>query len=946
MMKKYSRGIIGVFILFIVTVVAFSSYTILNSRQSVDVSKKENLVKTTDGASCKNDEEMNSEYDPRVSFSQGKATITVKKGSFRVTNVTDGQYLTNNPMELGVVTPDKPMVVTFSSNASADVGLHFVLAETDDKCLSYDEAPVDDKNQKLGTYEFDMTLRLKPQRETPFKDNQNYNGICSVFRTGIGYNEDDFTVTDKDGNKNVLVSKSDIKKYNYSVVNDAQKLTYNSIISYCLSNDKVAFNYTKEQTASLIASAIRIVKNQASVGGGNEVSEPFMTAFNDAKNKAFSLGHDYASLVQNGSIDDTRFGMTCKWNSTDEEIKKDYYVNKDYYYAKEVDTENIEYTYNYTSGKKETVSGGSCTRVCEESVVVEYGPPVASKAGLCFEYKVRVTSRVVCNSSLKLQPPTTPGICTPIPYCNQISGHTHQGGPNEDFEKCIQECDGGEYSQSCSNKCYSEVYEDDENNVDLLAIRYGERSIVQKMKSVEFPGYNGYYAWQGGTIVWIGEGYGRWYQEFEDARTRADHGNYNVYSGFKKDDYGNGNHCQDNCYWSGCSDRTYLNESDAAQDTINNMNIYNNAIATCSAAASCTTKTAQFTIGVDYTDTDGEKHKVDFPLASSNVDSAKLPSHGKGFNGSTSGTEIFIPELTITPKDEDGYAGCYDDASAQNWYQVAWSFPGTWINNKTGEISYVNKGNDTAWHKKEDKFCIPLNAVSVNTTWWNWKLINKNISVNENDIDYNIHAATTDFGYFGWNFDFECFYALQNEEVPPPGSGDCANGECPPCTGDDCQTTIPTEDYVFRIVDLKNLFPKGAETTSKNESKFEDIGRQPGYNWTLDATSTGDQSTAFALTDKNKNYPVNPIQLIENIQTTGNSIYSDEYLDYRITLDSNALKYLRDYNKKYKYTDYQGSTAVKNGITSYRSSVITQLNPSKRAVYGNNTGKGGITIHE
>ena len=76
-MKKYSRGIIGVFILFIVAVVAFCSYNILSSRQSANVSKNENLAKTTDGATCNNDEEMNSEYEPKVSFSQGKATITV-----------------------------------------------------------------------------------------------------------------------------------------------------------------------------------------------------------------------------------------------------------------------------------------------------------------------------------------------------------------------------------------------------------------------------------------------------------------------------------------------------------------------------------------------------------------------------------------------------------------------------------------------------------------------------------------------------------------------------------------------------------------------------------------------------------------------------------------------------------------------------------------------------
>ena len=290
-MKKYSRGIIGVFILFIVAVVAFCSYNILSSRQSANVSKNENLAKTTDGATCNNDEEMNSEYEPKVSFSQGKATITVKKGSFRVTNVTNGQYLTNNPMELGIVTPNKPMEVTFNANASADVGLHFVLAETDDTCLSYDEAPLNSSGQKAGTYEFDMTLQLKPQLETPLKDNQNYNGICSVFRTGTGYENY------KDVFKKAGVSKGDIEKYNYNAVSENQKVTYNSIIPYCLSSGQVTFNYTEEQTASLIASAILIVRNQASVSGGTEVSESFMTAFNDAKSKALALGHNYTCLL-------------------------------------------------------------------------------------------------------------------------------------------------------------------------------------------------------------------------------------------------------------------------------------------------------------------------------------------------------------------------------------------------------------------------------------------------------------------------------------------------------------------------------------------------------------------------------------------------------------------------------------------------------------------------
>ena len=34
----------------------------------------------------------------------------------------------------------------------------------------------------------------------------------------------------------------------------------------------------------------------------------------------------------------------------------------------------------------------------------------------------------------------------------------HQGGPNEDFEACINECDGGKYTPKCSNTCYEKIY--------------------------------------------------------------------------------------------------------------------------------------------------------------------------------------------------------------------------------------------------------------------------------------------------------------------------------------------------------------------------------------------------------------------------------------------------------------------------------------------------------
>ena len=108
---------------------------------SYDVQRRETqTLKTTDGATCGSSEEMNGHYGPKVSFdvSSRTATITVKNGSFKVTSVSDQSILVDDPTTLGVVSRNNPMVIRYG-NFSGDVVLHFVLAETDDKCLSYDE---------------------------------------------------------------------------------------------------------------------------------------------------------------------------------------------------------------------------------------------------------------------------------------------------------------------------------------------------------------------------------------------------------------------------------------------------------------------------------------------------------------------------------------------------------------------------------------------------------------------------------------------------------------------------------------------------------------------------------------------------------------------------------------------------------------------------------------
>ncbi len=126
-------------------------------------------------------------------------------------------------------------------------------------------------------------------------------------------------------------------------------------------------------------------------------------------------------------------------------------------------TKHFYYTF-HTIPNKSTVSRTekmtfTCTKTCEEIVKVEYGPPIQVDAGMCFEYRFKVSSIVNCTSvpSGDAKAPKKPSSytnCVLEPICH----HTHQAGPTDEFESCIESCDGGEFTEACSNKCYNQVY--------------------------------------------------------------------------------------------------------------------------------------------------------------------------------------------------------------------------------------------------------------------------------------------------------------------------------------------------------------------------------------------------------------------------------------------------------------------------------------------------------
>lgn len=758
------------------------------------------------------------------------------------------------------------------------------------------------------------------------ESNTNYNGVCASFRTEVS-----------------------------GMSAEAQAFLKDSV-AYCWKpNVLIGTNYTTKETTDKINSA-KSSWNAFNAGGANQ-SPSFTQAFNSIKanaakipghtitisgNPSFSAKCRYDYLKMPGASYTNQYGETINSDT-------DYYLNKDYYLGTQTTYSGAdwEYTYNYAPGNtvKKPLNGGNptCERTCEEAVKLEYGPPVASKAGLCFEYKVKLTSYVTCKTKFTAQPPEeNPQYCNPAPRCRSVSGVERvlpQAGPVQEFDSCIENCDGGKYTQECSKKCYNEVYVEQKgkqklavsyDNVQAKPLNYSLTECLNNPNNE-----NGCYYYDGGTIKWKSRnhnwnttaGLGRWYlianrERGYDLSQLSNSSSWGIYvadeSGFYRRNY-SGTLCTDICNWRGdtCGKDQYLNQGTIATDLKNNEKVYEAARQQCAGGVTCSSKTAELTISINYDTKDKEgkinKTKIEFPYTSEKKDS--ISSKGEGNSGKDTSNNAFSTIL-----DHDG---CYTSADAKNWYLAEWSFPGTYIHNKTGEITFKVPDDTSGWYYENEKFCMPLDALSVNSKWWEWYKIAKGnfadccftkeeieneLATNNNTSNgYNIKATATDFGYFGWNFNIGCFYGLRNEvcNIDEESSKKCCT--TPICTGSNCKTTNGL-NYVVRTVDRKDLFPNRTVAGVVSSDT-----RPIGFNWT---------DAAKILEFKNQDYHVDPTALIEQIENTADSLHSDDtYLDYQFYLTPTTLRKIREYNKKYSYGTWNGKVVTKNGVNVYLSNL-------------------------
>ena len=814
----------------------------------------------------------------------GIIKVSISKGTFSVKiKVLDETYVPKNENDERVLKENEYTLNANPNNGDINTEIQY---DANDGLSTEDRAKgkkvniefiLTDKNDERCDSETSSSYILRVivpnAKSSSSKRNPQYDTLCANLRNGIW----------NDKFKN-YISKEVFLKYNPKAAN-ATNVYSGELAKYCY-QEYVSTSYSDDSIAYLIASAIKSYKNSQKTT--ITIKEP------DA-----SIPSQNRFNLSSGSSDTSRFNkgqsLTCDAIKIGDSSKFSY-VNKQTYYATDTKRTSIYLQHSVT-----------CEKKCSETLTVEYGPPVATKAGLCFEYKVKVTSKVECDSVVTGGPPQ-PGeypVCEPVPICNEIEGLEHQAGPNEDFDNCVYKCDKGKYSQSCINKCYDKVYKNNSNKK-----LYSTNTTIPSLKlateignTCDYETLGGKYMWKDGELVWDpGTGcaaYSPYYFKYQGDRTAYDNNRGAYYAdgkGFKH----NSNGCSDNCYYSGCSQGDFLSEAAADAAYRSDLREYDAFVSECNAQASCSTKTAEFTIKVNNKTKDNPKKDNWI-----NYDKATITG-----NHLLDSSEIILDR-----------SGCYGENAVQQEYLTEWSFPGTWINNKTGEIKY-EPIIDSAWHKKKDYFCTNLNSANVNTSWWYYGLTRNKAflptTAELNAIEYNIKASTKNFGHYSWNIDVGCFYSLYNNTSSSPSclDPDYYNEHRNECKPSDSEVDAAKEEkaisYRIRTVDNKDLFPsiEGKETTDPTKK-----GRNSGFNWTIDATNA-----------KNKDYIIAPDVLTKNIQAKGNSIYSNDSdssndLDYRFYLDRDTLNKIRRYSSETnnKYTTFTGTFEIVNGVSVYKS---------------------------
>ena len=934
------------------------------------------------------------------------------------------------------------IVFTIKSGATEDAYAHFLKESGYSGSVTYKYVIKKKSGDKYETVKSDIvTIDTKEYTSLVVSDEYSSNG---EYKISI-YNEEWVRNQKSEGAKGLdpgysICPKGDVHKdFDYSrksfpVYNELQdkdvSLTYTGDVKIITGDtDKTPDNQGRNQHVKVdnITSDCKLPNNSqankylfedtSDYTHGESSSKTFNDYLNEYNHSSNSTSVDIDG--NNDAVSSVPIELVCDYRLSIDDVKNvansdnvaysgskinEYkYDSSNTHYYKGTKTEEIplpDYEWNTAVHSTTDNSGKSCSRICTEIVKVEYGAPVYVSAGMCFQYRMKISSIVQCQYDDRnlSQPSKKATICQPVAYCIHGSytsvgiAENTQAGPNEDFEACINNCDGGKYTSECSKACYNLVYEKKYSNDLVLsstrkptktAAGDGSTTFFYYQNGINFynPSAGAHDAVSVGThlgyTLLTATGYSmQGYEIYHGSSYQyiIDRGIPRAYYGYDT--------CHEVCGWApgkGCGDPSnYYFEGDTyngkygvkqyAKDYEANVQIYNNTLNQCKAKATCVSSTAYYTVKTKYVDSSESELKVSeasFPWSSPNRTETKSPSNSCMLSMTNRSPVI-------------SFGGCYVDGSAERWYQAEMTFPGVYLDYKHN-ITKVKKsadGNDiylpgrmcvnesqgntnAVWAAKFDEAIGGLNkepkvnviGSNVSEYWSNtFKDADDKYTSGDNSVQgYNIYGMIRDFGYFKWNFNISCFYALY---VPcqdyTESRTDGVSIDCSTCSGTtsssssgtahvdrcyspenasgkaECENELctPKDNYTVRSFNASDPLVTNTTNRESDDIQYKESEIR-GYNWTSAAT----------LRKMSHGYNNDPEKLIEHIIANQNTIFDNNANkpNYVIVLDKDTIRNIKRYNKddsRHPYSTFTDSRTIssemvnKGGVYFYFSSFL------------------------
>ncbi len=561
--------------------------------------------------------------------------------------------------------------------------------------------------------------------------------------------------------------------------------------------------------------------------------------------------------------------------------------------------------------------------LCTETISIEYDDPQATKAGGGFGYNAKVVINRTCTPVKIAEPKYLPTCRYSVECWGGPANHTGESGagPNEDFDQCINTCDGGTYTQDCIHSCYNKIYgksltysanhtklttstfldsgketysiarlSTNKGNPDLIGTTGGGITNLPISSGCVISGNN------------IDNGCGT--SCGDNSWCKSEHGvTFTYLNGCNANGETEGTRCYEVYTNWPCDDG-----NNYKKDILESEAEYNAVVAAIQEFSSTAIENEEYQMIIEEEynkQTNGTYSNRTTTFSNKNGDHSIAVNTSSENLGSTFQSNTNIADPTV---------GNLDDAFIREHVQKdIYSYQLS----RTIEVgvgaAYVSKidGNDVVYNDKttptdpeldnnpkyfsaQNKYFTRFDTKLVNN-YLNWPYYNNAVTSDSTDAyTKNIHVRFYNIG--SWNqwgtsgngVNVDCLYGVA------PG---IVNTGCTP--GDDDCPYLEDEGtgirYIFRPINLGDMFPNN---------------RDPRFNWTGTVNKSTNTSSGAALTADESLYndAVDPETLIEFIQAKNESIYDvttdSSEVDYEFVLTTENIRNIRKYNKNVK--DYNG----------------------------------------